>query len=215
MEVAVKDRYRSRPGAFMRKTVFESPFCSGLFRALSLLFLKLAGWRRVGRVPDLPRYVMIGAHHTSNWDAPIAIAMVFAFRLKAHWLVKHTAFRWPFRGVLRWLGGIPIDRTQSADVVDRMIGVLRERAEFVMLLAPEGTRKKVTRWKTGFYHIARGAGVPIVLSFLDYARKEGGLGPVFYPTGDFEADMREILAFYAGVTGRHPERMGALEVPRG
>jgi len=96
-----------------------------------------------------------------------------------------------------------------------MIGVLRERAEFVMLLAPEGTRKKVTRWKTGFYHIARGAGVPIVLSFLDYARKEGGLGPVFYPTGDFEADMREILAFYAGVTGRHPERMGALEVPRG
>ncbi len=199
----------------MHKTIFESPFFSGLFRVLSLLFLKLAGWRRVGRVPDLPRYVMIGAHHTSNWDAPIAIALVFAFRLKAHWLVKHTAFRWPFGELLKWLGGIPIDRTKSADVVAQMIEVMKKRAEFVLLLAPEGTRKKVTRWKTGFYHIARGAGVPIVLSFLDYARKEGGVGPVYYPTGDFEADMKAILQFYTTVTGRHPERTGTLEVQQG
>ncbi len=199
----------------MHRTVFESPFFSRLFQAVSILFLKIAGWRRIGRVPDLPKFVMIGAHHTTNWDAPIAIAMVFAFRIKAYWLGKHTAFRWPFGGLLKWLGGIPIDRTKSADVVAQMIEELRKRAELVLLLSPEGTRKKVTRWKTGFYHIARGAGIPVVLAFLDYARKEGGLGPVFHPTGNFEADMREILQFYSTVTGKHPERMGAVEVPRG
>ncbi len=199
----------------MHKTVFESPFFSGLMRALSVLFLKIAGWRRVGRLPDLPKFVMIGAHHTTNWDAPIAIAMVFAFRLKAYWLGKHTAFRWPFAGLLRWLGGIPIDRTKSTDVVGQMVEEMKKRAELVLLLAPEGTRKKVTRWKTGFYHIARESGVPIVLSFLDYARKEGGLGPVFQPTGNFETDMAEILKFYATVTGKHPERMGMVEIPRG
>ncbi len=199
----------------MKKTIFDNPFFSSLFRGISILFLKLVGWRRVGRLPDLSKYVMIGAHHTSNWDAPIAIAILFSFRLKAYWLGKHTAFRWPFRGLLQWLGGIPVDRTKSADVVAQMVEELKKRAELVLLLAPEGTRKKVTRWKTGFYHIARGAKVPIVLSFLDYARKEGGLGPVFYPTGNFEADIAEILKFYAAVTGKHPERMGVTEIPQG
>ncbi|HNZ35959.1 MAG TPA: lysophospholipid acyltransferase family protein [Syntrophales bacterium] len=199
----------------MHRTVFESRFFSGLFRALSIVFLKLAGWRRVGCVPDLPKYVMIGAHHTSNWDAPISVAILFSFRIKAYWLMKNTAFRWPFRGLLLWLGAIPVDRTKSADVVGQMAGEMKKRAEMVLLLAPEGTRKKVTRWKSGFYHIARGAGVPVVLAFLDYRQKEGGLGPVFRPTGNFEADMGEILRFYSTVTGKRPERMGAAEIPRG
>jgi len=199
----------------MHRTIYESRFFSGLFRALSIVFLKLAGWRRVGCVPDLPKYVMIGAHHTSNWDAPIAIAIVFSFRIRAYWLMKNSAFRWPFRGLLLWLGAIPVDRTKSADVVGQMAGEMKKRAEMVLLLAPEGTRKKVTRWKSGFYHIARGAGVPVVLAFLDYRQKEGGLGPVFRPTGNFEADMGEILRFYSTVTGKRPERMGAAEIPRG
>jgi len=199
----------------MHRTVFESRFFSGLFRALSIVFLKLAGWRRVGCVPDLPKYVMIGAHHTSNWDAPISVAILFSFRIKAYWLMKNTAFRWPFRGLLLWLGAIPVDRTKSADVVGQMAGEMKKRAEMVLLLAPEGTRKKVTRWKSGFYHIARGAGVPVVLAFLDYRQKEGGLGPIFSPTGNFEADMAEILKFYSTVTGKRPERMGAAEIPMG
>ena len=199
----------------MHRTIYESRFFSGLFRALSIVFLKLAGWRRVGCVPDLPKYVMIGAHHTSNWDAPIAIAIVFSFRIRAYWLMKNSAFRWPFRGLLLWLGAIPVDRTKSADVVGQMAGEMKKRAEMVLLLAPEGTRKKVTRWKSGFYHIARSAGVPVVLAFLDYKQKEGGLGPVFRPTGNFEADMGEILRFYSTVTGKRPERMGAAEIPRG
>ena len=199
----------------MHRTIYESRFFSGLFRALSIVFLKLAGWRRVGCVPDLPKYVMIGAHHTSNWDAPISVAILFSFRIKAYWLMKNTAFRWPFRGLLLWLGAIPVDRTKSADVVGQMAGEMKKRTEMVLLLAPEGTRKKVTRWKSGFYHIARGAGVPVVLAFLDYRQKEGGLGPVFRPTGNFEADMGEILRFYSTVTGKRPERMGAAEIPRG
>jgi 1-acyl-sn-glycerol-3-phosphate acyltransferase len=198
----------------MAGTVFESPFFSGLLCGLAKFYLKITGWRRVGRLPDIPRCVMIAAPHTSNWDAPISLAIVFAFRFKANWLVKHTAFRWPFRGVLRWLGGIPIDRTKSTDVVTQMVEELKNRAELVLLIAPEGTRKKVTRWKTGFYHIACGAGVPLVLAFLDYARKEGGLGPVIQPTGNLEADMAKILGFYATITGKHPERMGVVEIPR-
>jgi 1-acyl-sn-glycerol-3-phosphate acyltransferase len=196
----------------MAETVFESPFWGGLLCGLSKFYLKIIGWRRVGSLSGIPRCVMIGAPHTSNWDAPIALAMAFAFRFNAHWLVKHTAFRWPFRGVLRWLGAIPIDRTKSTDVVTQMVEELKRRAELVLLIAPEGTRKKVTRWKTGFYHIACGAGVPLVLAFLDYARKEGGLGPILHPTGDFEADMAEILCFYATVTGRHPEKTGTVEI---
>jgi 1-acyl-sn-glycerol-3-phosphate acyltransferase len=199
----------------MAATVFESRFFSGLLCGLSKFYLKITGWRRVGRLPDIPRCVMIAAPHTSNWDAPIALAIVFAFRFKANWLVKHTAFRWPFQGVLRWLGAIPIDRTKSTDVVTQMVEELKKRAELVLLIAPEGTRKKVTRWKTGFYHIACGAGVPLVLAFLDYARKEGGLGPVIQPTGDLEADMAKILGFYATVTGRHPEKTGTVVMPSG
>lgn len=199
----------------MAATVFESPFFGSLLSGLSKVYLNVIGWRRVGQLPDVPRCVMIAAPHTSNWDAPIALAMVFAYRFKAHWLVKDTAYRWPFRGILKWLGAIPIDRTKSTDVVSQMIEELKKRAELVLLLSPEGTRKKVTRWKTGFYHIARGAGVPMVLAFLDYARKEGGIGPVFHPTGNFEADMREILRFYSTVTGKHPEWMGTVQVPRG
>ena len=199
----------------MARSVFESPFFGVLLCGLSKFYLKLSGWRRVGRMPEVPRCVMIAAPHTSNWDAPIALAMVFAFRLKAHWLVKHTAFHWPFRGLLKWLGAIPIDRTRSTDVVTQMVEELKKPAELILLLAPEGTRKKVSQWKTGFYHIAREAGVPLVLAFLDYARKEGGIGPVFQPTGNFESQMAEILKFYSTVTGKHPERMGVVEVPQG
>jgi 1-acyl-sn-glycerol-3-phosphate acyltransferase len=119
------------------------------------------------------------------------------------------------RGLLKWLGAIPIDRTRSTDVVTQMVEELKKPAELILLLAPEGTRKKVTRWKTGFYHIAREAGVPLVLAFLDYARKEGGIGPVFQPTGNFESQMAEILKFYSTVTGKHPEQMGAVQIPQG
>jgi len=190
----------------MQYTIFDVPILRDIFRWLAILFLKMIGWRKEGSLPDIPQYVIIVAPHTSNWDFPIGLAMAFSLRIRGYWLGKDGLFRWPFHGFFRWLGGIPIDRSRSSDVVAQMVQVFKERARLTMVVAPEGTRKKVTYWKSGFYHIARGADVPIVLAFLDYLRKAGGIGPVFSPTGDIEADMEYIRAFYATMTGKHPEK---------
>ncbi len=190
----------------MQYTIFDVPILRDIFRLLAILFLKMIGWRREGSLPDIPKYVIIVAPHTSNWDFPIGLAFAFALKIRGYWLGKDGLFRWPFHGFFRWLGGIPIDRSRSSDVVAQMVQVFKERARLTMVVAPEGTRKKVTYWKSGFYHIARGADVPIVLAFLDYLRKAGGIGPVFSPTGDIEADMEYIRAFYATMTGKHPEK---------
>jgi 1-acyl-sn-glycerol-3-phosphate acyltransferase len=190
----------------MKYTIFDVPVLRGFLRGLSVLYLKMIGWRREGSLPDIPQYVIIVAPHTSNWDFPIGLAFAFALEIRGYWLGKDSLFRWPFRGFFRWLGGIPIDRSRSSDVVAQMIQIFRERARLTMVVAPEGTRKKVTYWKSGFYHIARGANVPIVLAFLDYLRKAGGIGPVLNLTGDIEADMESIRAFYATVKGKYPEK---------
>lgn len=190
----------------MQYTIFDVPLLKNLLRGLSILVLNIFGWRREGRIPDIPKYVVIAAPHTSNWDFPITLAMLFAFKLKVYWMGKDTLFCWPFRPFFRFLGGIPIDRSRSANVVEQSIQAFRERAKLAMMISPEGTRRNVSYWKTGFYYIASGAGVPIVLGFLDYLRKAGGFGHVMEPTGDMDADMEKIHVFYAGVTGRHPEK---------
>ncbi len=185
-----------------------------LLRGLSIIFLKIMGWRTEGQPPDLDQYVMIGAPHTSNWDFPIGLAILFSFNLRFYWLGKHTIFRWPFHNLFVWLGGVPIDRSKSSNVVEQSIRAYQENARMVMVLSPEGTRKKIARWKTGFYYIARGADVPIALGFLNYQRKAGGFGPVFYPTGDVEADMKEISAFYADAVGKFKEKAGPVTIHR-
>jgi 1-acyl-sn-glycerol-3-phosphate acyltransferase len=158
---------------------------------------------------------MIVAPHTSNWDMPIGMAIVFAFKLKLNWLAKESLFRWPFGGLIRWLGGIPINRSKSCDVVARSIQVFKDKEKMIMVIAPEGTRKKANYWKTGFYHIAIGANVPIVMGFIDYARKMGGIGPTLIPTGDIEFDMRKIRCFYDKITGKIPDKSTpAMIAPR-
>jgi 1-acyl-sn-glycerol-3-phosphate acyltransferase len=140
----------------MHLTIFDIPVLRDILRGLALLILKVCGWRREGKLPNIPKYVMIAAPHTSNWDFLFTMAVALAFRLKICWMGKHTLFRRPFGPILRLLGGIPIDRTKSRDTVSQIARVFRERAKMVMLISPEGTRKKVKVWKTGFYHIARG-----------------------------------------------------------
>jgi 1-acyl-sn-glycerol-3-phosphate acyltransferase len=196
----------------MHSTIFDVPVLRHMLQGLSLFYLRITGWRREGRLPDLPQYIVIAAPHTSNWDFPITLALAFAYKMKMRWMGKNSLFRWPFGGVMKWLGGIPIDRSKSHDVVAQCIRVFKERAKMVMVIPPEGTRKKVHYWKTGFYYIAKGANVPIVLGFLDYLRKVGGFGPTFMPTGDIEADMKTIQAFYAGVTGKHPDKSSLATV---
>lgn len=190
----------------MSSTIFDVSLLRNLLRILSLMFLKISGWRTEGHPPDIPKYVLIAAPHTSNWDFPMTLALVFSFRLKICWLGKASLFRWPFRGLFRWLGGIPVDRSKANQVVGQSIQAFREMTKMVMVIAPEGTREKVACWKTGFYRIAEGASVPIAIGFLDYFRKVGGFRHLFHPTGHIDTDMEIIRGFYAGIMGKFPEK---------
>jgi len=177
--------------------------------------LRLIGWQIEGDLPDAPKFVLIVAPHTSNWDVPIGLICAYALGLLNGWpygyMVKDSAVRWPVLGALiRWLGGIPINRRAANNVVEQMADFLRARDRFMLAITPEGTRKKTAYWKTGFYHIACQAQIPIVLAFLDYARKVGGIGPVLLPSGDIEADFEIIRKFYAGVTARFPHEFGEV-----
>jgi 1-acyl-sn-glycerol-3-phosphate acyltransferase len=188
------------------QTIFDTVITRNLLYWLARLLLNGLKWHTEGRLPDLPKYVLIAAPHTSNWDFPLTLVMAFAFKAKIFWMGKDSLFRWPFGGFLKWLGGIPVDRTMSSGLVAQVVQAFHDKEEFVVAIAPEGTRKKVKYWKTGFYYIAQGAQVPVVLGYLDYRRKIGGIGPTFFPTGNIEPDMESIQAFYTGITARHPDK---------
>ena len=151
--------------------------------------------------------MLIAAPHTSNWDLPYTLMVAFALRLNVYWMGKTSIFKPPFRGVMMWLGGIPVDRAQSNNLVAASItAIMQATSPLQLIVPPEGTRSGTRYWKTGFYYIAEGAGVPIVLAYLDYEKKIGGLGPVFQTTGDVDADMVAIKAFYAGVKGKNADQ---------
>jgi 1-acyl-sn-glycerol-3-phosphate acyltransferase len=184
-------------------TIFNTPGLEAFFHHASRCILSLAGWRMEGRLPMIPKFVLVGAPHTSNWDLPFTLLMAFAFRARIHWMGKKAIFRRPFKGFFQWLGGIPVQRSQSENLVEQSIQQFQQNERLILTIAPAGTRKRVIKWKSGFYHIACGADVPIVLGFLDYRRKVGGFGPLLYPTGNIAVDMKTIRAFYDGVTGKN------------
>ncbi|MDQ1817609.1 lysophospholipid acyltransferase family protein [Massilia sp. CCM 9210] len=202
----------------MQNTIFETPVVNTLMRGFSLLTLRLMGWRTDGLTPEqiagYSRYVLIAAPHTSNWDFPITLMVCFALRLRVYWMAKSSLFIWPIGWLSRWLGGIPIDRSASNNTVQNTIDAFAKRERLAVIVAPEGTRGKVTHWKTGFYHIAHGANVPIALAFLDFKRKTGGIGCMFHTTGDITVDMVEIQRFYSGVTGKNSDQFDASAVKR-
>jgi len=185
------------------------------FYWLGTLYLKLFKWTVVGDVPSDPKWVAIVAHHTSNWDFPTLLAASFYFRIHAYWIGKHTLFRGPFGWILRRIGGIPIDRQSRHDSVEQVVQAFNEQDKLVLGIAPEGTRKRTMHWKSGFYHIAYGAGVPIVLVFIDYKRRSAGIGPTVIPTGDLDEDMRKIREFYSHVVPKYPEKRGEIRVAPG
>jgi 1-acyl-sn-glycerol-3-phosphate acyltransferase len=194
-------------------TIFDTPLLKTLVRCFAIFFLKIVGWRAQGPFPALPKVVLVAAPHTSNWDLPYALFIAFAIRGKLYWMGKDSLFRWPFKGFFKWLGGIPIDRSKSLNVVAQSIQQFRQNETLTLAIAPAGTRKRVKKWKTGFYHMATGANIPLVLGFLDYRRKVGGIGPVVYPTGDMDSDMKKIRAFYDTITGKFPEKsMAAADI---
>jgi 1-acyl-sn-glycerol-3-phosphate acyltransferase len=195
----------------MHSTIFTTPVVNSIFRVGSVWCLKLLGWQLQGALPaQAHKAVLIAAPHTSNWDLPYTLMVAFALRLNVYWMGKASIFRFPFGPVMRWLGGIAVERSKSSNLVQASAQALVQADGPVQLIVPpEGTRGQTRHWKTGFYYIAREAQVPIVLAYLDYHRRVGGLGPIFTPTGDIDADMAEIKRFYAPVKGRRADKFSA------
>jgi 1-acyl-sn-glycerol-3-phosphate acyltransferase len=173
-----------------------------LSRALGAAALTLLGWRIEGVIPDVPKLVLIAAPHTSNWDFVVGIAAKLALQLRVMWLGKDSLFRAPFGSVMRALGGVPIDRATSHDVVRQVIDEFARRERMILGLAPEGTRKPVARWRTGFYHIAHGASVPIVPVALNWGERAIQIGAAFTTTGDVDSDIEVLRRRFSGIRGR-------------
>ncbi len=195
----------------MHRTIFTTPVVNTLLRAVSVAFLRISGWKVQGSLPpECGKSVFIAAPHTSNWDLPYTLMVAFALRLNIYWMGKEQIFKPPFRGVMMWLGGIPVDRQQANNLVAASVAAIGAADGPVQLIVPpEGTRSKARYWKTGFYYIALGAKVPIVMAYMDYEKKISGLGPVFVPSGDIEADMVKIKAFYAPFKGKNASQFNA------
>ncbi len=179
-----------------------------LTAAIGRLMMRLRGWRVEGEIPNLPKMVLIVAPHTSNWDFLTGLWVKLALRIEARFVAKHTLFRWPLGPLMRWLGGIPVDREAPAGFVGETTRALREAERMVVVVAPEGTRRFTPKWKSGFYRIATEAGVPILPAGFDYPRKVVFFGPLFRPTGDYEADLTAIRSHYRAEMALRPENYG-------
>ena len=181
-------------------------------RKLAAGLLRAAGWRSHGMAPRSTRCIVIAAPHTSNWDLLWMLAFARSYGLWPRFMMKHSVFVGPLGPLFRWLGGIPIDRRRSGGVVKQMAEEFAAQEDLVLVVPPEGTRGRRDHWKSGFYHIAREAGVPICLSFLDYGERVAGFGPEMELSGNLRGDMEVIRDFYAGRVGRHPEDFGPVRL---
>lgn len=172
---------------------------------ISRALLRLVGWKTGSLVEEVPKCVICVAPHTSNWDFVIGKLFYMSVGRNAGFLIKKEWFFFPFNLLFGKLGGVPIDRSKHMSVTDQMIEMFNQRACFQLAITPEGTRKRAEEWKKGFYYIALGAHVPILIAYFDYGKKEVGFKGIFYPTGDAERDIRQIRAYYKDVTACHPE----------
>lgn len=169
--------------------------------------MRLFGWRVEGHLPDLPKYVLIGAPHTSNWDFLLFLGVIFQLRADVRFMGKAELFRPPYGWFFYYCGGVPVDRKKSNGLVEQMVKASRESERFILTIAPEGTRRYVSDWKRGFYHIAKNAGIPIVMAQVDGRHKTVRiLAQAFHPTDDLEADMKTIMGAFEGVLGIKPRR---------
>jgi len=196
----------------LQYTLFNTPVISPFLRIVALLLTKVTGWKTDGELPPLEKFVLVVAPHTSNWDLFYGIIIAFAYRLDVYYMAKHQLFKFPFAHLMRWLGGLRIDRSHAGNTVDQTIRRFNENEKLVIAIPPEGTRSKGEGWKSGFYHIAHGARVPIVLAFIDYARKAAGVSQVLHTTGDIAADMDIIRETYANVTGRYNDQKSEIRL---
>ena len=175
-------------------------------RSLYIILFKWTGWKIIGDIPeDLNKYVMIIAPHTSFHDFFIGYGARGIKRLKTHFVAKKELFWFPLGPILKWMGGYPVDRKKNERLVDRVVEIFNSKDTFSIALAPEGTRKKVPRLRSGFYHIAKNAGIPIVMVGFDYKKKTVEIRDPIFPGANKENDFQFMWEYYRGVTGKHPE----------
>lgn len=182
----------------------------GLLSRLCRALLGLFGWRVPLVPPPVPKAVVIFYPHTSNWDFPIGVIGRAALDLPLRYVAKHTLFRWPFGMLFRGLGGIAVDRRVSTGLVEQLRARFDAHDTFYLAITPEGTRSRTEYWKSGFYQIARAARVPVGLGFIDYGGRRVGIDTWLELSGDADADMARIAAFYADKRGFHPEKAGPV-----
>lgn len=182
-----------------------------MLKLLSQIILKIAGWKVVGKYPGgLNKFVIVAAPHTSNWDFLYSRCALYILGIPVRFTIKKELMKFPLGPLLHALGAIPIDRSpkmgKKASMVHAMIDLFEKKDKLCVMVTPEGTRSYAKRWRTGFYHVAVGAKVPLVLCFLDYKKKHVGVGPTFHPTGNIEEDIEKIKDFYRSKTAKYPEK---------
>ncbi len=190
----------------MKTTIFNTPIISPFLRFVSAAVMRSFGWRVEGKLPDLPKYVIIGAPHTSNWDFMLFLGVIFRLKANVRYMGKMELFNNPFGWFFYWCGGIPVDRSKSVGLVEQMVDACEKSKQFILTIAPEGTRHGVKEWRRGFYHIAKGADIPIVMAKVDGRRKTMLVGETFYPTNDAERDMQLIQDAFNGMSGVAPRK---------
>lgn len=183
-----------------------------MYRLFGRVVCRLMGWTPVGGLPEPKRAIFIASPHTSNWDGFIMQAVAWALGVRLSWITKHTLFRFPFRRFLKAVGAVPVVRSKRSDTVSQIAQQITDSDGMYLAIAPSGTRAHREHWRSGFYHMALAANVPVICGFLDFKRRRGGCGPVINLTGDRKADMDKIRAFYNGIEGRHPELHTPVEL---
>lgn len=179
---------------------------NAISRAIGRVLLRLMGWRIVGSPPNTPKMMIVAAPHTSNWDGFLLLLAMLAAGLDLRWVGKHTLFKGPWGGLLRWAGGVSVNRAKAKDFVGSVVQTYAERDSLALVIAPEGTRKRTARWKSGFHRIAVEAKVPIVCGYMDYRKKEAGFGPGLTPSENFSDYIVQLRAFLEDCTPRHPHK---------
>jgi 1-acyl-sn-glycerol-3-phosphate acyltransferase len=184
-----------------------------MMSTISRFILRIFGWQADLAVQMVDRCVLVGAPHTTNWDFPLAILGMSAMGVKFNWVAKHTLFRWPLGYIMRLLGGIPLDRRSGGtSFAIKAVENFQKLDNFILAIAPEGTRHRTEYWKAGFYKIALKSRVPIALGYVDFKTKKIGIGKLFMPGGDQEKDFALIRDFYSDKTGKYPEKQGQIRL---
>lgn len=185
--------------------------CNPLAQLLGQLVLSVFGWRKAGQVPSARNIVIIAAPHTTNWDFIFLLAAAYSFGISVNWLGKDSLFRSPLGPILRFLGGVPVDRSKRNNLVQSLSAQIEHGSGIALVIPPSGTRRKTEHWKSGFYRIAEAAQIPLVCGYLDYQKKEAGLGLAFLPS-DLSQDMNRIREFYEPIVGKYPENKSRIRL---